>query len=147
MSFKPQGIITPVLTALDENENFNEENYSKFIDHLVRSGVHGIFSLGTNGEFYAFSAEEKLKIIKAAVKAVDGRVPVYAGTGCVTTKETVELSREVEAMGGVDCLSVISPYFTAIKQDDLICCSFSRRKITSRLILLYQKPLNLFSST
>lgn len=119
MSFKPHGIITPVLTALDEHENFNEENYKKFIDHLIKAGVHGIFSLGTNGEFYAFNAEEKLKIIKAAVEAVDGRVPVYAGTGCVTTKETVELSKEVEAMGGVDCLSVISPYFTAIKQDDL----------------------------
>ena len=140
MSFKPQGIITPVLTALDENENFNEENYSKFIDHLVRSGVHGIFSLGTNGEFYAFSAEEKLKIIKAAVKAVDGRVPVYAGTGCVTTKETVELSREVEAMGGVDCLSVISPYFTAIKQDDLIRHYSAVADAVKMPVLLYTIP-------
>ena len=59
--FKPHGIITPVLTALDKDENFSEENYKKFIDHLIRSGVHGIFSLGTNGEFYAFSFEEKIK--------------------------------------------------------------------------------------
>ncbi len=43
----------------------------------------------------------------------------------------------------------IPNYFRIIlfKQDDLICCSFSRRKITSRLIVLYQKPLDLFSST
>lgn len=120
MSFIPHGVITPVLTALDSNEEFNKKAYQDFIDHLIKEGVHGIFALGTNGEFYAFNSKEKIAIIEAAVEAVNGRVPVYAGTGCVTTKETVELSREVARMGGVDCLSVISPYFTAIKQDDLI---------------------------
>ena len=140
MSFKPHGIITPVLTALDEQENFSEENYKKFIDHLIRSGVHGIFSLGTNGEFYAFNAEEKLKIIRAAVEAVDGRVPVYAGTGCVTTKETVELSKEVEAMGGIDSLSVISPYFTAIKQDDLYRHYKAVATAVKLPVLLYNIP-------
>ena len=138
--FKPYGVITPVLTALDENENFNKDSYQKFIDHLIKSGVHGIFSLGTNGEFYAFSFEEKLEIIKAAVEAVDGRVPVYAGTGCVTTKETVELSKAVEALGGVDCLSVISPYFTAITQDDLYRHYSAVAKAVNLPILLYNIP-------
>ena len=138
--FKPYGVITPVLTALDENENFNKDAYQKFIDHLIKSGVHGIFSLGTNGEFYAFSFEEKLEIIKAAVEAVDGRVPVYAGTGCVTTKETVELSKAVEALGGVDCLSVISPYFTAITQDDLYRHYSAVAKAVNLPILLYNIP-------
>ena len=138
--FKPHGIITPVLTALDKDENFSEENYKKFIDHLIRSGVHGIFSLGTNGEFYAFSFEEKIKIIKAAKEAVDGRVPFYAGTGCVTTKETVELSKEVEALGGIDCLSVISPYFTAIKQDDLIRHYKAVANAVNLPVLLYNIP-------
>ena len=138
--FKPYGVITPVLTALDENENFNKDAYQKFIDHLIKSGVHGIFSLGTNGEFYAFSFEEKLEIIKAAVEAVDGRVPVYAGTGCVTTKETVELSKAVEALGDVDCLSVISPYFTAITQDDLYRHYSAVAKAVNLPILLYNIP-------
>ncbi len=138
--FKPHGIITPVLTALDDNENFNETEYKNFIDHLIKSGVHGIFALGTNGEFYAFSQDEKLRIIKACIEAVDGRVPVYAGTGCVTTKETVELSRAVEALGGVDCLSVISPYFTAIKQDDLIKHYGKVADAVKMPVLLYNIP-------
>lgn len=117
--FSPKGIITPVLTTLTEEEAFDAGAYRAFIDHLIASGVSGIFPLGTNGEFYAFSKEEKLRIIKAAVKAVDGRVPVYAGTGCVTTKETIELSLAAQAMGGVDCLSIISPYFVGVSQDDI----------------------------
>lgn len=138
--FKPYGVITPVLTALDDNENFNPTEYANFIDHLITEGVHGIFALGTNGEFYAFSKEEKLDIIKTAVKAVKGRVPVYAGTGCVTTKETVELTQEVEKMGGVDCLSVISPYFTGITQDDLYRHYSAVAQCTKLPILLYNIP-------
>lgn len=140
MTFKPHGIITPVLTALDEHENFNKKAYQEFINHLIDSGVHGIFSLGTNGEFYAFSFKEKIAIIEAAVEAVNGRVPLYAGTGCVTTKETVELTKEVSKIGGVDCLSVISPYFTAIKQPDLIRHYSAVAECTDLPILLYNIP-------
>ena len=140
MAFKPYGVITPVLTALDEHENFDAQAYGDFIDHLIKSGVHGIFALGTNGEFYAFSQEEKLEIIKTAVAAVDGRVPVYAGTGCVTTKETVELTKKVEALGGVDCLSVITPYFTALSQDDLFRHYKAVAECTSLPVLLYNIP-------
>lgn len=138
--FKPYGVITPVLTALDDKENFNPEAYADFIDHLIKSGVHGIFALGTNGEFYAFSMEEKIEIIKTAVQAVNGRVPVYAGTGCVTTKETIELTEKVSAIGGVDCLSIISPYFTAITQDDLIRHYSAVAQCTDLPILLYNIP-------
>lgn len=138
--FKPYGVITPVLTALDDNEEFNPKAYTDFINHLIESGVHGIFALGTNGEFYAFSMEEKLEIIKTAVKAVKGRVPVYAGTGCVTTKETIELTRKVSEMGGVDCLSVISPYFVSITQDDLLRHYKAVAASTSLPILLYNIP-------
>ena len=71
--FKAEGLITPVVTALTETEEFNKKEYQAFIDHLIKAGVHGIFPLGTNGEFYAFSAKEKLEIIEAAVEAVQGR--------------------------------------------------------------------------
>lgn len=138
--FKPEGVITPVLTTLNKDEMFDAGAYKAFIDHLIEAGVHGIFPLGTNGEFYAFSKEEKLQIVAAAVKAVDVRVPVYAGTGCVTTKETIELSLAVKALGGVDCLSVISPYFVAVSQDDIYRHYSSVAKAVDLPILLYNIP-------
>lgn len=137
--FKPQGIVAPVLTALDENEKFNPEAYSEFIDYLIKAGIHGIFPLGTNGEFYAFNQTEKLEIIKTAIKAVNGRVPVYAGTGCVTTKETIEFSKQVKDLG-VDVLSVISPYFVSVSQDDLYRHYNSVAKAVDVPILMYNIP-------
>ena len=62
--FKPQGIITPVLTALTADEKFDAAAYTEFINHLIDAGVSGIFPLGTNGEFYAFSNEEKIEAMK-----------------------------------------------------------------------------------
>lgn len=137
--FKPQGVVTPVLTALDANERFNPDAYKEFIDHLIKAGVHGIFPLGTNGEFYAFNQEEKLKIFKTAVEAVNGRVPVYAGTGCVTTKETIEFSKKVVDLG-VDVLSVISPYFVSVTQDDIYRHFNSVAKSVNAPILMYNIP-------
>lgn len=137
--FKPQGVVTPVLTALDENERFNPDAYKEFIDHLIKAGIHGIFPLGTNGEFYAFNQEEKLEIFKTAVEAVNGRVPVYAGTGCVTTKETIEFSKKVVDLG-VDVLSVISPYFVSVTQDDIYRHFNSVAKSVNAPILMYNIP-------
>lgn len=137
--FKPEGVVAPVLTALDENEKFNPEAYKEFIDYLIKAGIHGIFPLGTNGEFYAFSRDEKLNIIKTAVEAVNGRVPVYAGTGCITTKETIEFSNQVLDLG-VDVLSVISPYFVSVSQDDLYRHFNSVAKNVNAPILMYNIP-------
>ncbi|WP_270510775.1 4-hydroxy-tetrahydrodipicolinate synthase [Megamonas funiformis] len=137
--FEAKGLITPVLTALDENEKFNPTAYKDFINMLIEAGVHGIFPLGTNGEFYAFNNEEKYEIIKTAVEAVNGRVPVYAGTGCVTTKETIEFSLKVKDLG-VDCLSVISPYFVAVSQEDIYNHFSAIAKAVDMPILLYNIP-------
>ncbi|WP_439290873.1 dihydrodipicolinate synthase family protein [Lonepinella koalarum] len=137
--FKPVGIVAPVLTALDDNEKFNPQAYQEYIDYLIKAGIHGIFPLGTNGEFYAFNQQEKLDIIKAAVEAVGGRVPVYAGTGCITTKETIEFSNQVKDLG-VDVLSVISPYFVSVSQDDLYRHFDTVAKNVDAPILMYNIP-------
>lgn len=137
--FKPQGIITPILTPLTQKEKFNEQEMRGQINRLIKAGVSGIFALGTNGEFYAFSQAEKIEIIKVVVDEVNGRVPVYAGTGCVTTGESIELSKIAKDLG-VDVLSVISPYFTAASQEDLYRHFSSVAEAVDLPILLYNIP-------
>lgn len=113
-----KGIIPPIITPMNENESFNEAEFRNQIERQIAGGVHGIFCYGTNGECYALNTQEKEEILKAAVDQIKGRVPVYAGTGCITTKETVEMSKRAEALGA-DILSVITPYFAAVSQDEL----------------------------
>ena len=111
-------IIPPIITPMNEDESFNEAEFRNQIERQIEGGVHGIFCYGTNGECYALNTQEKEKILKVAVDQIKGRVPVYAGTGCITTKETVEMSKRAEALGA-DILSVITPYFAAVSQDEL----------------------------
>jgi 4-hydroxy-tetrahydrodipicolinate synthase len=115
---KIKGIIAAMQTAMHEDGSIHEEELRKQINRQIEAGVDGVFCLGTNGEFYILNEEEKLRVMEIFVDEVKGRVPVYAGTGCIGTKDTVELSKKAEKIG-VDVLSVITPYFAEMNQDEL----------------------------
>ena len=113
-----KGIIPPILTPMNDDESINEAELRHQVNRMIDAGVSGVFALGTNGEAYALSHKEKVQILKVVVDETKKRVPVYAGTGCPTTKETITLSKEAEEIGA-DVLSVIVPYFAAASQDEL----------------------------
>lgn len=112
------GIISAMLTPLNDDESINEADLRNQVNRQIKAGVAAVFCLGTNGEFYAFDKEEKKKIIDIVVDEADNRVPVLAGTGCITTSETIELT-DYAKDAGVSAVSVISPYFAGISQEGL----------------------------
>ena len=81
-----KGIIPPVITPMnnDDEQTVNHEALRQQVERLLAGGVHGMFPLGTNGEAYALSFKEKEEILATVIDQVKGRVPVYAGTGCIT---------------------------------------------------------------
>ena len=85
---KIKGVITPILTPMKEDGSIHEKELRRQIHRQLAGGVHGIFTAGTNGEGYILSGEEKERILEIAIEEVQGRVPVYAGTGCISTAET-----------------------------------------------------------
>jgi 4-hydroxy-tetrahydrodipicolinate synthase len=115
LSLEVKGIIAPVVTPFDRRDEVNERVYRELIDFLLDSGIHGIFAAGSQGEFWALSNEEKRKLFEITVDEVNGRVPVYAGTGAESTKEVVELTRMARDVGA-DAVSIITPYF--VKPDN-----------------------------
>lgn len=118
MHEKVKGIIAAMVTSMNEDETLNEAEIRRQVNRQIAAGADAVFCLGTNGEFYIQSEEEKLEVIRIVVDEVAGRVPVYAGTGCPGTKATIELSLKAKALG-VDVLSIISPYFAAISQKEI----------------------------
>jgi 4-hydroxy-tetrahydrodipicolinate synthase len=134
-----KGIIVPILTPMHEDETVNYEELVNQIERLIATGVHGIFVFGTNGEGYILDEEEKAEIIRVAVKAVNGRVPVYAGTGCVSTRDTIRMSRKAKELGA-DVLSIITPSFAAASQEELIQHYETVANAVDMPILLYNIP-------
>lgn len=112
------GIIAAMVTPMDEDGNINFDELRNQVDRQINAGISGVFTLGTNGEGYILNYDEKLKVMKAVIEEADHRVPVYVGTGCVSTEETIELSMQAEDLGA-DALSVITPWFAKASQEDL----------------------------
>jgi 4-hydroxy-tetrahydrodipicolinate synthase len=134
-----RGIIPPVVTPMQANEDLDLPKLRQWIEALIGHGVHGVFVLGTTGEFYALDDGEKEAVIAAAVEQVGGRVPVLAGTGAETTREAVRVTRIAER-AGANGVSVITPYYMTPTQAE-IADHFRRVAESTRLpVLLYNNP-------
>ncbi|MCU0472856.1 MAG: 4-hydroxy-tetrahydrodipicolinate synthase [Bacteroidales bacterium] len=137
--FKPKGIIPAVITPLTNDGKFNEKAMRKLLNYLIDGGVHGLFVVGTTGEFYGLTPEEKMEIYQVAMDETKGKVPVYAGTNGITTRETVMLTRIAEECK-VDAVSVLTPMFVAPSQDQLITHFKTIANNTSLPVILYNNP-------
>jgi len=133
------GIIPPVATPMRDDENLDLPRLRWFLDYLIGEGVHGVFVLGTNSEFYALDEGEKQEVIATAVEHVRGRVPVLAGTGAATTREAVRLARLAEREGA-DGVSVITPYFISPSQQEVYDHYRRIAESISLPVLLYSNP-------
>lgn len=139
MDMKVKGIIAAMVTAMNNDESLNEQEIRNQVDRQIAAGVDGVFCLGTNGEAYILNEDEKLRIMDVVVRAADGRVPVYAGTGMPGTSDTIRLSRKAKELG-VDVLSVISPYFAAISQEELYNHYAELASAVDLPIVMYNMP-------
>ena len=137
--FKPEGIIPAVITPLTRDGKFNEKAMRKLLNYLIDSGVHGLFVVGTTGEFYGLTPEEKRDIFRIAMDETKGKVPVYAGTNGITTRETVMLTQIAEECK-VDAVSVLTPMFVSPTQDQLVKHYHTIAENTSLPVVLYNNP-------
>ena len=112
------GIITAMVTPFESSGNIDIKATEILIEKLIANGVQGIFVLGTNGEFHVIENDMKIKFAKKVVEIVAKRVPVYAGAGSNSTGEVIKLGKQMIAVG-VDALSVITPYFVSLEEDEL----------------------------
>lgn len=122
MSRKPlkiEGIIPALITPMNQDEFLSEPGLRKVIDHVISGGVHGIFILGSQGESFSLNFEEKKRVIEVSLEASAGRVPIYVGTGEITTAGSVQMTKLAKDMGA-DAVSVITPYFIKPTQQELI---------------------------
>ena len=139
MKESPRGVYVAMVTPMHEDESINHEELGRQVDRFADAGVDALFALGTNGEFYALSYQEKLDVLATVIEAAGGRLPVCAGVGCVTTAETIALAADAERLG-VQSLSVITPYFAALSQEQLSRHFRAVAKAVALPLILYNIP-------
>lgn len=115
---KKAQFLTPVVTAFDEKGNLDVAANQAIYEHLIQGGIDGIVVMGSTGEFFAMSMDQKKQLIDLAVSTINHRVQCFIGTGCMTVKETVELSNYA-AKAGADAVMIISPYYFPLNSCDI----------------------------
>ena len=134
-----KGIIPPIVTPMNADESVNIPELRSQVERQIAGGVHGIFPFGTNGEGYILSLKEKEEILEAVVDQVKGRIPVYAGSGCISTQDTIYMSKRAEELGA-DVLSIITPSFAVASQKELYDHYVEVAKHVNVPIVLYNIP-------
>lgn len=132
------GAIVATVTPF-RNGKLDRSALKKLVKFQIDSGTDGIVPCGTTGESATLSFEEHERVIDTVLQAVDGRVPVIAGTGSNNTKEAVALTRFAKRAGASAAL-VITPYYNKPTQDGL-CRHFRAVAESANIpIILYNVP-------
>ena len=120
MSIRFEGIFSPTITPLDEKEGVDELGFVNQLNRLIDNGVHGIYLLGSSGEFTTLTNRERERALDIATKAVGGRVPVICCVMDTSTQRVIQ-NIEIAEQFGVDAVAATPGYYYPSTDDaDLI---------------------------
>lgn len=112
------GLGTAMITPFDENGAVDFPALEKIVDGQLKGKVDVLFVCGTTGEPPTMNASEREKVVSAVIEQVNGRIPVFVGTGSNDCAHAVELSKQAQAMGANGVLAV-TPYYNKCTQEGL----------------------------
>lgn len=119
LSHPLRGIIPPLVTPLIDNNTLDIDGLERLIEHTISGGVHGIFILGTTGEFASLGYSLRQELIEQTCRLVKGRVPVLVGISDSAFAESLNLARK-SAECGADAVVLTPPYYFSSGQPELL---------------------------
>ncbi|SMQ62444.1 dihydrodipicolinate synthase [Bacillus sp. OV166] len=132
-------VLTAMVTPFDQNGEIDFNATRTLVDYLIENGTDGIVVAGTTGESPTLTTEEKVALFKFVVDAVNGRVPVIAGTGSNNTRASISLTKLAEETG-VDGIMLVAPYYNKPSQEGMYQHFKAIAESTPLPIMLYNIP-------
>jgi 4-hydroxy-tetrahydrodipicolinate synthase len=134
------GVLPALITPFTEDgTDVDADALAAIVDRLVGAGVAGLVPGGSTGEFTTLSTAERHAVIEVTLEAAAGRVPVVAGTGALSTRETVELSLHAERAGAA-AVMVVPPFYEALGWRELLAHYRAVAEAISIPIMYYNLP-------
>jgi 4-hydroxy-tetrahydrodipicolinate synthase len=134
------GVLPALITPFtDDGAAIDVEALGAIVERLIAAGVGGLVPGGSTGEFTTLTHAERRQLVEATVAAADGRVPVVAGTGALSTRETVELSVHAEQAGAA-AVMVVPPFYDALRWPELLAHFRAVADAVSIPIMYYNLP-------
>lgn len=133
-----KGCGTAIVTPFNNN-GVDFDEFKKLIEFQIKNKADSIIVCGTTGESSTMTLEERKQTIEFAVKTVNKRLPVIAGTGGNCTAQVIEFTKWAETIG-VDGALIVTPYYNKTTQDGLVAHYNAIAKETNLPIILYSVP-------
>ncbi|WP_026023065.1 4-hydroxy-tetrahydrodipicolinate synthase [Paenisporosarcina sp. TG20] len=132
-------VSTAMITPFSTDQSINYEMVAQLIEHLISTGTDSLVICGTTGESPTLTSKEKAELIRFTVKSVRNRIPVIAGTGCNSTRASIELTK-IADKAGVDGIMLVTPYYNKPDQRGMFEHFKAIANETKLPILLYNIP-------
>jgi 4-hydroxy-tetrahydrodipicolinate synthase len=133
------GSIVALVTPFDEHDRIDYDALRRLIEFHIGEGTNGLVIAGTTGESATLDIGEHAELIRRAAAMVAGRIPVIAGTGSNSTRQTVNLSLEV-ADAAIDGYLLVVPYYNKPVQEGLYQHFLAIADAVDKPIMLYNVP-------
>ncbi|WP_419767834.1 dihydrodipicolinate synthase family protein [Arcobacter sp.] len=136
---KIQGVFPPLITVFNEDSTIDIDSIKKHIDFLIEKGVDGVAILGTTGEFFSLSFEEKKFLVENILAHTKNRIKVIVGVGETNSSKAFKFINYLEDKD-VEALLVINPYFVVYDEETIIKYYGEICNRTSKNVLIYNFP-------
>ncbi|KAK0730956.1 hypothetical protein B0H67DRAFT_476868 [Lasiosphaeris hirsuta] len=143
----PSGVYVPMLAFFTPADGIDVAATQRHTARLLAAGVAGLVVHGSNGEAVHMSRRERHEVIEAVADAVrhetdsHAPVPIIAGCGAQSLRETLELCQEAKDAGATHALVLPPGYYSSILSKDAIVSFFHNVASRSAIpILIYNFP-------
>ena len=133
------GIHVPIVTPMTADQEIDRKTLAHFTDVLINQGIHGITALGSTGEYYALSPDERTAVLETVLEAARDRIPVLAGTNAGSTREVIAYSQQAQALGAAGLL-LAAPFYSLPRTDELLAHFQAVHDAVDLPIMLYNYP-------
>ena len=133
------GVFPAATTQFNPDLSIDFDASQRVLDALIRDGVHGLVVLGTCGENNSLEADEKRKMLKAAVEVVAGRVPIIVGVSELTTTRAAAFAKDAESLGA-NALMALPAMVYVPTEAELEAHFRTVAQASSLPIMLYNNP-------
>ena len=140
MTIRYEGIFTPTITPLDEKERVDEAGFIRQINRLIENGVHGIYLLGSSGEFTTLTNAERERALDIATKTVADRIPIIC---CVMDTSTQRVIQNIQLVEQYEVEAVAATpgyYYPSTDDADIIQFYQEVAASTELPVLIYNIP-------
>lgn len=133
------GAATALVTPMNKDGSVNYGRIASLVEEQIYAGIDALVICGTTGEKSTLNYNEHLKVIETAARAINGRVPLIAGTGSNDTVYSVGLCKDAEK-AGADAFLTVTPYYNKTSQRGLIAHFSYIADRVSKPLILYNVP-------